>query len=140
MFYHIDLCIAITTCDTDEVLQFKIALEWLMNKMRALQRLKGWCDATRNYTNILQLPTVHNFLSHNNDVILSATLSFRSIAYRSVVILKKSPAKVPVGTSTGLTSNLTDRAKFPLCQQKRFNTCGIKPLLFLWGGIRDLNP
>ena len=84
MFYHIDLCIAITTCDTDEVLQFKIALEWLMNKVRAFQRLKGRGDATRNYTNILQLPTVHNFLSHNNDVILSATLSFRSIAYRSV--------------------------------------------------------
>lgn len=84
MFYHIDLCIAITICDTDEVLQFKITLEWLMNKVRALQRLKGWCDVTRNYTNILQLPTVHNFLSHNNDVILSATLSFRSIAYRSV--------------------------------------------------------
>ena len=78
MFYHIDLCIAITTCDTDEVLQFKITLEWLMNKVCALQRLKGWCDVTRNYTNILQLPTVHNFLSHNNDVILSAALSFRS--------------------------------------------------------------
>ena len=84
IFYHIDFCIAITACDTDEVLQFKITLEWLMNKVRALQRLKGWCDVTRNYTNIWQLPTVHNFLSHNNDVILSATLSFRSITYRSV--------------------------------------------------------
>lgn len=36
VFYHIGLCIAITTCYTDEVLQFKIALEWLMNEVRAL--------------------------------------------------------------------------------------------------------
>lgn len=25
-----------TTCDTDDVLQFKIALEWLMNEVRVL--------------------------------------------------------------------------------------------------------
>ena len=36
VFYHIGLCIAITTCDTDEALQFKIALEWLMNEVSAL--------------------------------------------------------------------------------------------------------
>ena len=36
VLYHIGLCIAITTCDTDEALQFKIALEWLMNEARAL--------------------------------------------------------------------------------------------------------
>lgn len=31
-----DLCIAITTCDIDDVLQINIGLEWLMDEVRAL--------------------------------------------------------------------------------------------------------
>lgn len=40
---------------------------------------------------------------------------------------------MPFDTSTKLTYNLADRAISPLCQQKRSDTFGIKPLLFLWG-------
>ena len=61
-------------------------------------------------------PALLCFFDYSNPAEVWRAILFKP--FRSVVTFKKqkSPAKAPSGTSTRLTSNLADRAIFPLCK------------------------